>query len=62
MEGEARNYDYERDDMASYGYQKQEFNEDGELTDAYDESDMDDYADEFVSEVDFDDAFDDENE
>ncbi len=61
MEGEARNYDYERDDMASYGYQKQEFNEDGELTDAYDEPEMDDYADEFVSEVDFDEAFDDEN-
>ena len=61
MEGETRNYDYERDDMASYGYQKQEFNEDGELTDAYDESEMDDYADEFVSDVDFDEAFDDEN-
>ena len=62
MEGETRNYDYERDDMASYGYQKQEFNEDGELTDAYDEPDEDAYADDFADDVDFGDTFEDDDE
>ena len=62
MEGETRNYDYERDDMASYGYQKQEFNEAGELTDAYDEPDEDSYADDFADDVDFGDTFEDDDE
>ena len=46
MEGDKKNYDYEREDMGKYGYQTQEFNEDGELTnveDGYD--DMDDLDD-----------------
>ncbi len=63
MEGETRNYDYERDDMASHGYQKQEFNEDGELQDAYDElEESDDFDSDFDSDMDFDDDFDDDNE
>ena len=62
MEGESRNYDYERDDMASHGYQKQEFNDDGEITDVYDESEEDDYADDYDSDVDFGDAFDDDED
>ena len=62
MEGETRNYDYERDDMASYGYQKQEFNEDGEITDVYEEPDEDAYADDFADDVDFGDTFEDDDE
>ena len=64
IEGETRNFDYERDDMASYGYQKQEFNEDGELQDAYDEVDGEDEYDDgdFADSMSYVDDFDEDNE
>ena len=56
IEGDSRNYDYEKDSFGSMGYQKQEFDEDsGELVssdedeDAFAEDDMDldaDFAEE----------------
>ena len=37
MEGDRKNYDYEREDMGKLGFQKQEFDEKGELTDIEDD-------------------------
>ena len=43
IEGDSRNYDYERDSLGSMGYQKQEFDEDsGELVSSDDEEIADD--------------------
>ena len=51
MEGE-NNSNYGRENMAEYGYQTQEFNEDGELTAAEEEFEddamMDDFEDDFA--------------
>ena len=48
LEGDSRNYDYEKDSLGSMGYQKQEFDEDsGELVNSEDEEeDEDDFGDE----------------
>jgi len=49
MEGDKKNYDYEREDMGKYGYQTQEFNENGELTNVDDDGfdDLDDDTQDF---------------
>ncbi len=41
IEGDSRNYDYEKDSLGSMGYQKQEFDEDsGELVESEEEDDL----------------------
>ena len=49
MEGDRKNYDYEREDMGKLGFQKQEFDEKGELTDIEDDfsEDEDDFDGDF---------------
>ena len=49
MEGDKKNYDYERENMGKYGYQTQEFNENGELTNVDDDGfdDLDDDTQDF---------------
>ncbi|MBO5293075.1 MAG: DNA-directed RNA polymerase subunit beta [Lachnospiraceae bacterium] len=53
IEGESRNYDYENESLGSFGYQKQEFDESGELV----SSEEDDIED---SDEDFEEPFDEE--
>ena len=46
IEGDNKNYDYEKDSLASMGYQHQEFDEDsGELVSSEDEEELDDVLD-----------------
>ena len=41
IEGDSRNYDYEKDSLGSMGYQKQEFDEDsGELVESEEDDDL----------------------
>ena len=49
MEGDSRNYNREEESLSSMGYQKQEFDEDGELVSAEDDED-DAFEDEFDAE------------
>ncbi len=59
IEGENKNYDYERGSFGSMGYQQQEFDEDsGELVDAEDEEELDEGFDEDFDEVLDSDSFD----
>ncbi len=59
IEGENKNYDYERGPFGSMGYQQQEFDEDsGELVDAEDEEELDEGFDEDFDEVLDSDSFD----
>ena len=56
MEGDRKNYnDYEKDSLEDLGYQKQEFDDDGELVSAddADEDDFDDAGDGFDGEDEF---------
>ncbi len=61
IEGETRNYDYERDNMASYGYQQQEFNDAGELEDVSESYAEEDYASDFDGDMGYD-AFDEDDD
>ncbi|MBD5396461.1 MAG: DNA-directed RNA polymerase subunit beta [Lachnospiraceae bacterium] len=48
IEGDNRNYDYDKDSLASNGYQQQEFDEEsGELINAEDEEPDEEYSDDF---------------
>ncbi len=59
IEGENKNYDYERGSFGSMGYQQQEFDEDsGELVDAEDKEELDEGFDEDFDEVLDSDSFD----
>ena len=59
IEGENKNYDYDRGSFSSMGYQQQEFDEDsGELVDAEDEEELDEGFDEDFDEVLDSDSFD----
>ncbi|MCI9333880.1 MAG: DNA-directed RNA polymerase subunit beta [Lachnospiraceae bacterium] len=59
IEGENKNYDYDRGSFGSMGYQQQEFDEDsGELVDAEDEEELDEGFDEDFDEVLDSDSFD----
>ena len=59
IEGENKNYDYDRGSFSSMGYQQQEFDEDsGELVDAEDDEELDDSFDEDFDEVLDSDSFD----
>ncbi len=52
IEGENKNYDYEKDSFASMGYQHQEFDEDsGELVSSEDEEELDDVLDDEFDEL-----------
>ena len=52
IEGDSRNYDYEKESLGSMGYQKQEFDEDsGELVTSDEEEDL--AEDDLDLEVDF---------
>ena len=55
MEGDDKNYDYDKSSFAAMGYQQQEFDEDGELVSAEDDEDLDDsFDDEFADVLDSD--------
>ncbi len=57
MEGDSRDYDYEKDSLGALGYQKQEFDEEsGELVSSDEESDF--IEDDMELDADFDEAFD----
>ena len=57
MEGDSRDYDYEKDSLGALGYQKQEFDEEsGELVSSDEESDF--IEDDMELDVDFDEAYD----
>ena len=59
MEGDDKNYDYDKGSFSSMGYQQQEFDEDsGELVSADDEEDLDDNFDDEFDEVMDSDSFD----
>ena len=52
MEGDDKNYDYDKESFGSMGYQQQEYDEDsGEFVSADDEEDLDDGFDEEFDEV-----------
>ena len=55
MEGDDKNYDYDKSSFAAMGYQQQEFDEDGELVSAEDDEELDDsFDDEFADVLDSD--------
>ena len=58
MEGDSRDYDYEKDSLGALGYQKQEFDEEsGELVSSDEESDF--IEDDMELDADFDEAYED---